>query len=268
MQVLLAALHPPGGVLRHGGVQSWISTVARRLFLEGCSVSIWGPDLPLPEHRFDLGVFAHGPRTIAAAPLCKRLALVSHGIIDEERPDGPGIKIFTSEEVRDFWKGVGPVLRQPIDLEFWTPDYSRPRNTLVFYSYRANRVFSLDRLARRLGLEFVWLKNVEAQAAHSCLQGAAVVCASGRAALEAMACDAPTMICDWRDYNGGPLVCPNMDKAREHNYSGRGGVSPVDIDMEQLARETMKLQRPREYVIAHHNARRITMELLRQCSLA
>ena len=264
MRILLAALHAPGGKLPYGGVQSWISTVAHLLTDMGHSVTVWGLDFKMPQERFELGIFAHRRVTKYAMPLCETISFVSHGVIDEEAP-GDGLTFYTSEEVAAYWKADGPIIRQPIDLTFWKPKPEPKRKTLVFYSYRAKGCFGLDALSTALGLEFVWLRDVEAQEARSVLQDAALVCASGRASIEAMACNAPTIICDWRDYNGSPLICQDMDKARAHNYSGRGGVQPDVFDVEQFARETMAFQRPREYVENYHDAEKVTKELLAAC---
>lgn len=226
----------------------------------GHQCSIWGPEFSAISGRYDLAIIANANFTDYAAGAWNSAINICHGIVSDERPSDQFKTFYTSEEVRAHWGGKGSILRQPIDLQFWNPA-TEARRRFVFYSYRAENVFGLDALAKELGLDFVWLKNVEAKEARACLQGAALACASGRAALEAMACGAPTMICDWRGYNGRPLVCPNMDKARAYNYSGRGGVSPSDIDMGKLARETMTFQRPREYVECWHDADKVVDQL-------
>lgn len=279
MRILLAAKHPPGGRLKFGGVQSWISTVARRLTHAMHDVTIWGPEFPLPREPFHLGVFANRAWTKRAIPLCKNRLIVSHGIIQDENPGrlnswptffgqkGPEMALkvaYTSEEVKDVWGAPGQIIRQPIDLSVWRPGNGRDR-TLVFYSYRARSSFGLDTLAEELGLNFIWLSNVDEQTARDHLQRAALACASGRAALEAMACDTPTIIADWRDYHETPLVSLNLDQARFCNYSGRDGVTPNLLNMSEVAIETLATQRPREYVEKWHCHEKVTTELFDEC---
>lgn len=66
MKILIAAKHPPFGKLPIGGVQTWSATVGRELKLLGHDVTYWGPENPLPEERFDAGIFANVIHTGAA----------------------------------------------------------------------------------------------------------------------------------------------------------------------------------------------------------
>lgn len=264
MHILLAAKHPPIGGIAFGGVASWIQTVQKQLEKRGHEVTVWGPAMPEPLENFDIGVFANIRSMRFAAGWCEKVIVISHGVINDEKPHDLYKTAYTSLEVREYWRADGPILAQPIDLEFWREGGKR-KPVFVFYSYRAPDVFGLDVVAKNLGLEFVWLKNVEAQEARVCLQSAALVAASGRAALEAMACGAPTIICDWRPYNGDPLICLDMKVAARNNYSGRGGKNPANINIEQFARETMAFQNPREHVVNNHDASKITQELLSLC---
>ena len=261
MRILFAAGHPPAGDVAFGGVASWVLTISKELSSRGHECVAWGPGKVRPDRRFDVGVIANATMTDRAADWCDRVVVVSHGVIPDENPASDCLTVFTSEEVRDHWGGDGDLIRQPIDLSFWKPK-DQKKSKFVFYSYRAQSAFGLDDLARSLGLEFLWLKGVDAHKARKELQGAALVAASGRSALEAMACEAPTMICDWRPYNGSALVCMGLDSARHFNYSGRGGVSPREIDLETFARETMAFQRPRDYVSEHHHSSKISSELM------
>lgn len=262
MKVLLAALNPPRAQKMMGGVASWISTVSPRLSKLGCPVSVWGPGDRLHKGvKFDLGIIANSRRTSIAAGFCDHVINVTHGIVPDEKPE----KIFrlaaTSEEVRDFWNVDATVIRQPIDLDFWRPVTLR-KKVLTFYSYRAPEDFGLEIAAEIIGLEFRWVKNVDQFDARSALQESAVVCASGRAALEAMACGAPTLICDWRDYNGSPLLCYDLHHAMTRNYSGRGGAKPDASDIAYGALLAMEMQNPRAHVERHHDADAITKEIL------
>lgn len=264
MRLLFSAKHPPTGGVAFGGVASWISTLVKQLETRGHECAVWGPSLPEPKGRFDVGVLSNINATGRAAAWCDKFLCVSHGVVADEKPDSWRSVIYTSEEVAEHWTLPGVVLRQPIDLDYWRDD-GRERQGFVFYSYRAPDVFGLDHLARRLGMRFSWVKGVETSDAREILQSAALVAASGRAALEAMAAGAPTLICDHRPYNGGPLIEVSTEKAMRFNYSGRTGVHPDAINMESIARQTMAFQKPREHVVAHHNAAMIAAELLKLC---
>lgn len=266
MRVLFAAKHIPGGSLRFGGVQSWIQTVADVLERRGHSSEFWEPSLPLPDVQFDLGVFAHRSVTYPAIPLCRRSVAVTHGVIDAERPQGDLFTLFTSEEVADYWKQPGPVLAQPIDLTYWTPDHSA-RCELVFYSYRSPTSLGLSLIADKLGIKFRWLRNVDHKTARAVLSRATIAFASGRAALEAMACGAPTVILDHRPYNGRPLLCADIDVARRHNYSGRGGIALKDADVMAAIQTALDAPHlPETYVRRWHDAEHVVDMLLRHSS--
>lgn len=264
MRFLFAAKHPPAGGVAFGGVASWIVTIQKQLELRGHDCAAWGPSDAEPWDDFDIGVIANYRAVSKAEKWCERVVNVSHGVVIDESPGGSANVVCTSEEVRDFWRCNGPILRQPIDLDFWRDEFA-DRFDLVFYSYRAKSALGFDHLAQRLGLNFVWLKDVDALAARDRLQKAKLVFASGRAALEALACGAPTIIADERDYNGGPLLCFDLEKAMARNYSGRGGTDPRDVDLDALAVQTMAFQKPRAYVEARHDARVIADELLALC---
>src|SRR5690606_7619074 len=128
-----------------GGVQSWMATVGAQLRLMGHDVTFWGPEWPL-RGKYDVGILANLWHTAPAMGICRRVVRVSHGIIPDEA-GGPGFAA-TSEEVAARWGCTGPVVRQPLDLSFWTPG-SAPRTMLVRHSYRAGLDF-LPGLARAL----------------------------------------------------------------------------------------------------------------------
>lgn len=256
MRILLAAKHPPGGSLPIGGVQTWIATIAAQL--AGHDVVTWGPEWPLPSGEFDIGILANTMHTGAALARCKRSLVVSHGIIPDEQPIGGDLHAFTSEGVKRHWGGTGPVIRQPIDLSFWTP--GEGRRALVRYSYRSGLVW-LPQVAERLGLPFVHLRDVTHAQAREALRGAACVLATGRAALEAMACGVPVVICDDREYQG-PLMSFAPAAQMMNNYSGRGGLAATRPDVERGIDEAMRFGSLRHHVETHHDAAKIAAEIL------
>ena len=101
MRVLLAARHPPGGRLKIGGVQSWTATVAGELHRRKIRAECWGPELPVPTGRFDVGIFANIGDTARLLTICNRILVVCHGIIAPEKPSAEHSCVFTSEGVRD-----------------------------------------------------------------------------------------------------------------------------------------------------------------------
>ena len=254
MRILLAAKHPPGGRLAIGGVQTWTATIAAEFRALGHDVTVWGPEWRL-RGTFDAGILANPLHTETASAACERVLRVSHGII----PDEFGGDAFTSEEVRDHWLGSGPIIRQPIDLGFWTPAKA-PRRYLTRFSYRKG-LECLPALARELGLEYRHIRGDQPDDVRDGLRQSAVVVATGRAACEAMACGVPVVIADARAYQG-PLLDTNPTGAMVRNYSGRGGVEPKHSHMKAALVAAMERGSLRAHVEQHHDSRKIAKELL------
>lgn len=267
MRILLAAKHPPGGELRFGGVQSWISTVAAEFHSRGALVEIWGPELAWPSGSFDIAVCAHFAAIGAGQAISSvgRILWISHGVVQDEAPPRDGTVAFTSEEVRGHWRRAGEILRQPIDLEFWKPAADH-RDALVFYSYRSESDLGLSNLARRIGLKFSWLRDVDQEQARAQMRRAAIVCASGRAALEAMASGAPVLIFDHRPYNGRRMAEPDLERARASNYSGRSGFDPDETQLISMVTGAMKRGSLTNYAREHHDVRNIVDRIIELCS--
>lgn len=257
MRILLAAKHPPGGKLPIGGVQSWCATVGAELRRLGHEVAFWGPEWPLPAGRFDVGIVANVPHTRRALTRCERVLIVSHGIIQDEAPEGERIA-YTSEGVRAHWRGAGAIVRQPIDLQFWQP--GQGGQFLTRFSYRRGLAF-LPALAERMGLRFRHVASLSQSEARAVLQSSACVLATGRAALEAMACGVPVVICDDRPYQG-PLLDADTLGAMARNYSGRGGATPTPANVAEAVQHAMGGGSLRHHVEAHHDARKVTAQLL------
>lgn len=263
MKILIAAKHPPGGALGIGGVQSWSTTVAQELERRGHSVSLWGPEFSVPDHLFDLGLFANAKYTSNAMSRCRKPCVVVHGIVPAEEPPTGVLCAFTSEEVREHWKGNGPIIPQPIDLTFWQPsaNISGRRPLLVRYSYRDGLEFLKD-VADDLSMEYIHVKNLSYGAAREVIQRATCVLATGRAALESLACGAPVVICDHRNYQGA-LLDTDIKGSRLRNYSGRGGVIPTRENVTSAILEAVKKGAIRNYVKQYHDAKHVVDSILR-----
>lgn len=260
MRILLAAKHAPEGRRPIGGVQSWCRTVAAELRRIGHEAVTWGPEQPLPAGRFDLGIVANARDTGVALEKCDRVLAVCHGIIPAEHPPAGVPVVFTSEGVRDHWGGTGPVIRQPIDLAFWSPAEAE-RRYLTRFSYRRGLDF-LPAVARRLGLDFRQVASLSPEDARYALWQSACVLATGRAALEAMACGVPVVICDHRMAYQGPLLDEDVEGAMTRNYSGRGGVEATPAAVAAAVGRAMARGSLRAHVERHHGVSAIVGQLL------
>lgn len=262
MRILLAAKHAPEGSRPIGGVQSWCRTVAGELRRRGHQAVTWGPEQALPAGRFDVGIIANAGDARAAFGLCDRVLVVSHGIILAEKPPEGFPVAFTSEGVRDHWGRSGPIIRQPIDLDFWAPHTgSKNRNQLLRYSYRRGMGW-LGEAAALLGMTFRHMDGVTHEQARAGFRSAACVLATGRAALEAMACGVPVVICDHRSAYQGPLLDADLAGAMTRNYSGRGGIEPTPGDVADAVQDAISDGHRRDWVEAHHDVRVIVEQLL------
>jgi hypothetical protein len=254
----MASKRAPGTAgRRDGGVQTWTTTVAQELVRIGHSVDVLDPP---NSAGYDLGLFANPSHTGPLRALCATSLLVCHGIVPDESPaDGFDTVAFTSEEVRDHWRGDGPIIRQPVDLDFWSPAPG-PKRSLVRYANRGGLDW-LPARARDAGLQFVHLRNATPVQARDMLRGAACVLASGRAAVEAMACGAPVVICDERPYQG-PLLDEDAIGAMRRNYSGRGGQFPGIWSLADVVNEAKRRGSMRAHAEQHHDVRKIVPHLL------
>jgi hypothetical protein len=259
MRVLIASKRAPNRVVRrNGGVQTWVATIAHELRALGHEVCIADAQI-MPQGRFDAGILANAAYTASYAKQCTRSIVVSHGVIDAERPHGGDIHAFTSEEVRDRWGGNGPVIRQPIRLDFWKPGGEIRRN-IVRYAARKGLRYARP-MAWDMGCQFIHLSNVTHKMALRTLQTARCVIASGRCAVEAMACGAPVVICDDRGYQG-PLLDMDTTGAMRRNYSGRGGVMPNRPMLTEAVHKAIRRGSLVKHVQEHHDSRKVAEQLL------
>lgn len=256
MRILMAGKFVPTGRNPIGGLQSWIRTVRAEFERMGHQVEEWQPGMPI-SGRFDLGILANLALTGAARDLCARTTCVSHGIIPAERPGDADRVLFVSEGVRAHWKGTGGIIRQPIDLDFWRPS-SASRSGAVRFSYRASHTLCAE-AAAEMGMTYRHVRAATPAEARDILAGAALVFASGRAALEAMACGAPTVIYDHRSSYQGRLMDTDLPRQMANSYSGRGGSEP---DLAALVAAAEAATPGREWVERHHDAQKIATSLI------
>lgn len=274
--VLIAGLHPAVHTQGKGGVWSWQQAVAAAFRRRGVSTHLWTPRASLAP-VYDLGIINEpvlGWKGVAAR--CRRVVFVCHGRNPAEKP-AAAPTVYTSPEVRDFWGAdkSAPIVRQPIDLGFWSPperdDARQP--VLVAYSNYAPADWNLASHAAAAGLSFERARGLSHEEARDLFRRAGCVLAAGRGALEAMACGAPTLIGDWRAYDGPPRYDPDTDRAEARNYSARGGPL-IDHGLPAAIRAAMDGDRDRHWrrIADRHDADRIIDELERHagtpCSLS
>lgn len=263
MRILIASKRRPDTPgRRNGGVQTWVSTVAAELHKRGYGVEVADRYNVLTQ-TFDVGIFANSSYTAPLANLCKRSILVTHGIVPDEAPgESFGKVMYTSEEVRDHWEPgrVGGIIRQPIDLNFWKP---RPvkRKFLLRVAGRSGLPMLFD-VASALETPFRHLRNFDPEEARRVIRQSVCVLASGRAAVEAMACGIPVVICDARHYQG-PLMDLDILGSMGRNYSGRGGVKPTHENVEAAVVRAIAKGSLRSHVEQHHDVVDIVDQLLR-----
>ena len=255
MRILIAGKYTHTGKRPIGGLQSWIKTVAAECERLGHEVTTWEPGQRLVGFH-DFGVFANLKHTRPALNFVRQSVLVSHGIIADEQPQpGCDVTAFVSEGVRDHWGGSGPIIRQPIDLDFWRTGGERTH--LTRYSYRTAPIQVAT------GWPYRHVHGLTHEQAREALQTSVCVYATGRAALEAMACGAPTVIYDHRAAYQGPLMGPQSLTANMRNsYSGRGGKQPSQIGVQKRTEWAMQQTGWRNWVAEHHDSRRVTEGLL------
>lgn len=259
MKILLASKYGPHGKRPIGGVQTWVATIEQELKAMGHETALFEAGQSEPQGRYDLGIFANWGHTGHMAKRCNHIIQVSHGIIEPEKPVYPKAA-FTSEGVREFWKTDGPIVRQPIDTEFWCPGEGK-RKYLTRFSYRNGLAF-VPAIAARLGLEYIHVSRFKPSRVRDLLRQSACVLATGRAALEAMACGVPVVICDDRSSYQGPLMDRDLVHAMQNNYSGRGGIVPTPVNVEFAVKRAIEHGSRRFHVERFHNAGEIAKTLL------
>jgi len=240
-----------------GGVQSWIETIKQALPHD---VVTWGKGEPRPSGRFGVGILANWCDTGHLAGQCDRTVSVSHGIIEPERPGFADRILFTSEGVKAHWNGSGDIIRQPINLGFWQPA-DVERIYLTRFSYRYGLSF-VHEIALKMGLKYRHVNDLPHKRSGEILQQSVCVLATGRAALEAMACGVPVVICDHRSSYQGALLDTDTQGAMARNYSGRGGIKPTAENVQQAINAAVEVGSLRAHVQANHDAEKIAQMLL------
>lgn len=262
MRVLIAAKFRYDGRRRVGGVQSWGRAVRDQLHYRGHEVVMFEKGDRAPEGKFDVGILSNWSLTGHLRNQCETLVNVTHGIIPAEEPGHPNV-VCTSEGVRNHWRLDGaPIVRQPINTDFWKPLKNAVRTHFVRFSYRSGLDFAVH-VAEDLGLPYTHARNVPHTRLVSVLQRSACVLATGRAALEAIACGAPTVIVDHRrSYQGQLMDTRALQYAMMDNYSGRGGFEPTTPTLLAECEYRIAEGSRRSHVLQNHKASAIVDQLL------
>ena len=287
MKVLLAAKFSPDGRRPMGGVQSWIDTVRRQLVKRDYQVETWDQTMlhgQFPtgwtDGMFDLGIFANYKHTKTAERFCKRVGYVCHGIIEAERPALHARTVYVSEGVKAAQAGAngyGAIVRQPIDLDFWSPGPSASPSDhpiAVRFSYRQSDTLceaAMVHFNRHVTGSLPWryehVYNATPDVARNKLRRASLAFATGRAALEAMACGVPVVLYDHRSAYQRPLLGRGLASQMAQSYSGRGGIEfPTVEQVVEEMQHALDLGPAyfRQWVTVHHRAGNIVADLLGQ----
>lgn len=260
-----------------GGTQSWVATVGAEMSRRGYLVTTLdstgqrGRSLSV-EHtdRYDLAIVSQNSTFKAARAVSDRVIFVSHGPGELEvppygsanRPDlCPNAECFVSEELG------APVIRQPIDTDFWRPYApTGPPVDVLRVSYYGGMEWLSPLCMQDMGLTFVHISDMsDPKELRGWYNRASVVIASGRSALEAMSCDVPVILADHRPYNGKePLASSCIPLAMVTNYSCRDGLPITPEGMRTGLSWHLKggTVGRRDHVMVHHRVEDIVDQLL------
>ena len=117
-------------------------------------------------------------------------------------------------------------------------------------------------IAQAMEMSYRHLRDHDELRARACVQKSACVLATGRAALEAMSCDVPVVLCDHRSAYQKPLMDLDIESAMTRNYSGRGGITPTIQNVRTAIESAMSSATMREHVLKHHDVVNIVDQLL------
>lgn len=269
MKYLIASKHTSAGIQPIGGVQSWNDTVQKVLVNAGHTVHQTEPSARAGiDDKYDWVLVSNARYFERLLSRSQRTVGVCHGIIPDEQPRRQMVtrQAYVSEETRDNWTpGVGFIVRQPIDLDFWKPARKRRADLVVRASYRAEDSLSRE-FAAYLGESYIHARNLSHKRLREIYSRARVVFASGRAALEAMACGAPVVLYDYRsEYMPPTLDDRELNHSVTTNYSGRGGIMhPTLIQIIHAFRRAEERggQHFRQWVEQYHDAEKVVRELV------
>lgn len=262
MRILIASKRAPDRPgRRNGGVQTWVKTVAAELRRMGHSVLIVDQLRNDLGERYDFGILNNWQHVGHFAANCERYVVMCHGIVNDEHPPEKGTVAYTSEEVRKHWShDEESIIRQPIDLDFWKPG-DEPRGPHVVRYAARTGLHWLAAHMEWMGHPFMHLQQATHEHARVTLQRAKCVIATGRCAVEAMACGAPVVIADDRHYQG-PLIDFDTLGSMRRNYSGRGGEIPTPEKMSTAIVQAISRGSLREHVAKHHDVKSVVSQLL------
>lgn len=237
-----------------GGSATWARTVKYVLRELGMLAEHHQPaDLVISSHRCNV------QRGVPNVHVC-------HGIVEHERPDpGATVNVAVSEEVRDYW-GLKHVVRQPIMHSFWEHDGSEVEPLIVRWSNYGGLSWLPSVMPK--GFEYQHVHGVTMDDGKAAMQKAALVIATGRAALEAASMGKEVLLLDHRPYAGtqyGGVLSQRWGVAKRTNYSGRGGLewSPGVVQQDlQDALGFRSAEQLRGQVMGIHDPHQIVRELL------
>ena len=256
MKILLTNNH----LNRPGGSETACYTLAVELLRQGHTVDIYAPIKGIvwskmqeqgcgwirPGH-YDLAIVSHTPtqKHLMENPhiTIGRMIRVCHGTGNELEQPFPGADAYVSisEEVQAHLKAKGyqsTVILNGIDTHRFRrkaePNRELHKVLALTQSEKAQNI--LEDACRRSGVQLLTLDKFRSPRwdVENAINEADLVISLGRGALEAMACERPVIVWDFRDYQGnmGDGYCyPDLlhDFAK-CNFSGRKVRAPMDAD--------------------------------------
>lgn len=194
----------------------------------------------------------HNPTIYAHKYIKAPIIFIKHGLVPkaEEIPSVPIKKLFvTSNAIKD-WVLSKRYYPQP-EILYNGVDVFRFRPLPLKEEYE---LLVLDNYGTKLNLNYKSIKYVGGSKqewnVEETINRASVVLTTGRGALEAMACNKPTIVygrygCD------GLVTSDNYFELRKNNFSGRRyGNKNLRVEIEKAKKEKPKM---REFIIKYHN---------------
>lgn len=180
-------------------------------------------------HRNDLAKDAK--EKFSAVPLL----FVSHGIIDGEEPPEEAAHCFVvSEELQELYGGT--ILRNGINLNRFKPMLlEKQRDVLCIDKHRKVKDKDVFTMLPRKERDVLYIdKQVNVFNMPKLINESRVVVAKGRGALEAMACNIPTILASVHGF-GGLITEDNFHHFKKCNFSARNAQTSycqLNIDLE------------------------------------
>lgn len=259
MKIILTNNH----LARLGGSETWVYTMAQELKRRGHHVGVFthskgyisdlladmiddtpqGYDLALINHNSCLNVDA------------KYKIFTSHGTVPELEIPRPGANVYVavSENVAEKYQ-LKHIIKNPIDTELFKPTRE--------IGDKVQTVLSITDVNVNLPYKVISPNRYEMNMPELINQ-ADLVISIGRGALEAMSCGRPVITWDKRPYweARGDGYLNDLSKLRG-NVAGEYAKTDINLDEEINKYNKEDGQRNRDYILKHHDVKKIVDKYL------